>query len=528
MLCLWGLFLAVFLVLLGIWLLALSLTVQKQTLFFVAFRFPNFFRRFFGEGALTVSFMPVFIECLYGPHSEEENVIQARNLMNSIYTLLLICISILTVLGIIYMDTFIHWMFDLHAFSQVEGKMEMTIFLSQVLFFYLFLVTTYAYYTAIANALRRFFIPALAPAIFNLAVILFLLFFPKSQLTYSATALAIGVLVGGVLQTAMVACTLIRLKFFPMIQLSLFSKKIKVVLNRFVPAIIGVGGFALLGVLNVYFAGWLEEGAHTYIYYGDRLLEFPRSLVSVSMGTALLPTLSRLFAKKKYFALTELAAHQRDILLYVIGPCAVGLFVLGIPILEVLFERGKFDQTAVLQTAQILKIYSVLLVILSFVQLLSSCFYAVKNTWFPALSTFSGLAVHVVLAPFLISLYQLKGLIWATTLSSLVQFILLALAYPKFIGSFYLKRTVIRFIKVIPFLIIFGFYIHYAFDSSLWVLQTKMSETWAQFLALTVAGLSGIFLYGYFGVRLRLVQAREFIHLFRSKFKPVSKKIENL
>ena len=60
--------------------------------FFVAFRFPNFFRRFFGEGALTVSFMPVFIECLYGPHSEEENIIQARNLMNSIYTLLLVCI----------------------------------------------------------------------------------------------------------------------------------------------------------------------------------------------------------------------------------------------------------------------------------------------------------------------------------------------------------------------------------------------------------------------------------------------------
>ena len=197
---------------------------------------------------------------------------------------------------------------------------------------------------------------------------------------------------------------------------------------------------------------------------------------------------------------------------------------MGAPLLEVLFERGKFDQEAVLQTAQILKIYSVLLVILSLVQLLSSCFYAVKNTWFPAVSTFTGLAVHVVVAPLFISLYQLKGLIWATTLSSLIQFILLALAYPKFIGSFYLKRTAVRFVKVTPFLVVFGFYIHYVFEGSLWVLQMKMSEDYAQFLALTMTGLSSMFLYGYFGVRFRLVQAREFIHLFRSKFKAGSKK----
>lgn len=487
--------------------------------FFVAFRFPNFFRRFFGEGALTVSFVPVFIECLYGSDSEENNLIQAKNLMNSIYTLLLICISVLTAAGVLYMDSFIHWMFDHYSFSSVEGKMDMTIFLSQVLFFYLFLVVTYAYYTAIANALHCFFIPALAPAIFNLTIILFILFFPKDSFVYSTTVLALGVLIGGVLQTAMVAYTLIRLKFFPVLRLSLMSQKLKVVFNRFVLAIIGVGGFALIGVLNVFFAGWLEEGAHTYIYYGDRLLEFPRSLVSVSMGTALLPTLSKLFVQKKQWVLVELAAHQRDILLYVIAPCALGLFLLGVPMLEVLFERGKFDREAVLQTAEVLKIYSYLLVILSLVQLLSSCFYSVKNTWLPALSTLAGLTAHVVFAPLLISFFQLKGLIWATTASSCVQLILLLCTYPRFIGSFYWKRTALRFLKTIPFLTAFGFYLKYMFDGSLYIFELSLSEGWGRFLALFFTGISAVVLYGCAGVYFKLVQAREFVHLFKNKFR---------
>ena len=350
-------------------------TRTETDAFFVAFRFPNFFRRFFGEGALTVSFVPVFIECLYQSGSKEENMAKARNLMNSIYTLLLLCISVLTVIGVIFMDNLVYWMFNQHAFSQVEGKIEMTIFLSRLLFFYLFLVVTYAYYSAIANALRQFFIPALAPAGFNLSIILSVFLIPADWFINHTTVLAIGVLIGGVVQMGMVAAVLVRLRFLPSIHIAIFSQQLKMVAQRFLPAIIGVGGFALLGILNVYFAGWLDEGAHTYIYYGDRLLEFPRSLVSVSMGTALLPTLSKYFTRNKLSSLLELAAHQRDLLLYIIIPCAFGLFFLGSASIEVLFEHGKFDTVASQQTAEVLKIYSALLVILSLTQVLSSCFF---------------------------------------------------------------------------------------------------------------------------------------------------------
>ena len=491
--------------------------------FFVAFRFPNFFRRFFGEGALTVSFVPVFIECLYKSNSEEQNIIQAKNLMNGIYTLLLITISILIVIGILAMEPLIHILFNNYEFSRIPGKMEMTIFLAQILFVYLFLITTYAYYTAISNALGHFFIPAAAPAVFNIFVILTALFIPQENFHYPTTVLALGVLIGGAAQALIVMFVLIKLKFLPRISLSFTSEKFKIVFQRFIPALVGVGGFALIGLLNVFFAGWLEEGAHTYIYYGDRLLEFPRSLISVSMGTALLPTLSKLNAQNKVQNLAELAAHQRDILLYIVLPCSMGLFILGAPCLETLFERGKFDALAVQQTGEILKIYSVLLVIISLTQTLSSCFYSVKNTTLPAITTLIGLFSHIIFALTLTSLYQLKGLIWATVASSSVQLGLLILFYPKVIGSLYLKRTFKRLIKVIPFVIVISFYVKYFYLTLLYFFNQRLQPDPSQAFALFSTIFSSMFIYGYISLKFNLIQAKEFMHLFQSQLKKLKR-----
>ena len=493
-------------------------TRTETDAFFVAFRFPNFFRRFFGEGALTVSFVPVFIECLSQEGDEKAKLTQAKNLVNGIYTLLLIVVSSVTVLGVFFMGPIVEWMFGSYEFSQVPGKMAMTTALARVLFFYLFLVVTYAYYMAIANALNRFFIPALAPAVFNLAIVLSALVFPKDQFVYPSMVLVIGVLAGGFLQMFMVMMVLFRLKFFPVFQFSFSSKDISMVLARFLPAVIGVGGFALMGLLNVFFAGWLEEGAHTAIYYADRLLELPRSLVAVSMGTALLPTLSKFVAEKKVSSLLELAGHQRDLLLYIIAPSALGLFILGEPIISALFERGRFDVETTAKTSDVLKIYGILLIILSLTQVLSTCFFAVKNTWYPALSTVSGLLVHSVLAPFLIPVWGLEGLVWSTVFSSLVQLLILFFGYEYFIGSFYLERTVTRFNRVIPVLFLFGIYIGLCFNVGAFALERFLPEGWAKGIALFFTLFSSVGLYGWLGWKFRLVQNKELWILLKSRW----------
>ena len=516
-----------------------AFTRTETDAFFVAFRFPNFFRRFFGEGALTVSFIPVFTECLYEksdsqgsepqPDSKkknhsafsssipEVNIISARNLMNSIYTLVLIAVSSLTVLGIIFMDVFINWMFGSYAFAQVAGKIEMTVYLSRFLFAYLFLVVTYAYYTAVANALKKFFIPALAPAVFNLCIIFSVFIIPQNILNYPAEALALGVLAGGVLQAVMVALVLIRLKFLPQMTLSLTSAHLMTVLKKFLPAVIGVGGFAIIGVLNVFFAGWLEEGAHTYIYYADRLLEMPRSLIAVSMGTALLPALSKLSALKRNESLLDLAAHQRDIMLYIVLPCSLVLFFLGEPIVKMLFERGRFAFTDVQQTSEILSLYSLLLIILSCNQMFSTCFFSIKNTWCPAFAVSLSVLAHFIFSIILIPVWDLNGLIWAMVFSSLVQLLFLLFSYPKLIGPLYLKRTGLRVLKNTPFLLLFALCLYYLFPALYKIFSYRMSEDFSLAFALFAVLAAGAVIYFILGVQFRLIQAVECRAFFKTR-----------
>ena len=494
-------------------------TRTETDAFFVAFRFPNFFRRFFGEGALTVSFIPVFTECLYGSSHIGKDFVSARNLMNSIYTLLLVVISILTVLGVVMMDSIIHWMFSSYSFAQIEGKIEMTIYLSRFLFVHLFLVINYAYFTAVANALKKFFIPALAPGIFNLSIISCVLFVPEFIFRYSSMTLVVGVLIGGTLQTIMVALILMRLNFLPKPTLALTSDHCRTVLMKFLPAIAGVGGFALIGVLNVFFAGWLKEGAHTYIYYADRLLELPRSLVAVSIGTALLPTLSKLSTLKRLESFLDLAAHQRDILLYVLFPCALGLYFLGAPIVEILFGYGKFDEVAIINTAGILKIYSVILLVVSLNQIISTCFFSIKNTWYPACCTIVALITHVLVTPLLINLWGLKGLVGATLCSSFAQLIFLTGAYPQIIGTFYFKRTLERLLSNLIPLLFYGLYIYFIFDRIMIFFQSYYSSEVARVVAMVWIILSSMILYGFLGLTFRVIPAQECFNFFKNRIR---------
>ena len=263
---------------------------------------------FFGESALSVSFIPIFVQYLTDNSPDSKD--QAKNFMNSVYTILLAVMGVLTVLGVVFMEPLLNILFSNTAFSAVSGKLEITLIMSRVLFVYLFLVTLYGYFMGIANALGYFFVPALAPAFLNVCIIL-CSFLPKSLVPFPPMLLCWGVLTGGVVQILLTSSLLVRLKFLPGITFCFSCKQLKMMLSRFLPGILGVGGFAIIGLLNLYFAAWLEEGTHTFIYYGDRLLELPRSLIAISFGTALLPNLSHLMAAGKKNRTSELICRTK-------------------------------------------------------------------------------------------------------------------------------------------------------------------------------------------------------------------------
>lgn len=495
-------------------------TRTQTDAFFVAFRLPNFFRMFFGETAMTMSLVPTFIDYLHEDEELSKNKqARAKNLVNSVYTLLLVAVSTFTVLGIYFMDSILGWMFADRNFSTVEGKLEMTITLSRFLFSYLFLVVNYAYFTAIAQGLRRFFIPSLAPASVNLSIVLCVLILPEDLFAFHSMVLAVGVLIGGVIQMGLVATILIHLQFMPN-PFSIFSfKDCKMVVQKFIPSMIGIGSFAVIGLANVYFAGWLEEGVHTYIYYAGRLLELPRALIAVSMGSTLLPFLSRLYTQGKQESLLHVAAKQRDLLLYIVVPAALGLFFLGAPIVEVLFARGEFDQLTSRKTAGVLQLYSWFLISLSLVQVLSTCYFVVKNTWYPALSTLTGLLVHIILAPILMHYWQLDGLIFSAILSSVIQLLILIAGYTYFIGSLHIWKSFINLLPLIPMWCLFSVYLHYAYLAFFFLLSLIFTSDLALGLTLFMTIITSIFIYIYAGVQLKLKQALECLDLIKIKLK---------
>ena len=484
-------------------------TRTETDAFLVAFRLPNFFRRFLGEGALTISFIPIFIHKLSGKDEKTRAQFQAKNFMNSIYTLLLLTVSILTGMGVLWIEPLLEGLFRDSPFDEVEGKINMTVIMARLLFIYLFLVTLYGYFTAVANALGKFFLPAFAPALLNVGIILFS-FLPKDHLSIPPLLLCGGVLTGGLLQMGITAGLLWKMNFLPRPVVRIGLEDIKLLLSRFFPGLIGVGGFAVISLLNLYFAGQLAEGTHTFIYYGDRLLELPRSLIAVSMGTALLPGLSKLVAQGQKQKMLDTAAESRDTLLFLILPCALGFYYLGLPIVETLFKRGYFDSFTAGKTAQVLQIYAVLAVTSSLSRVLASCFYAVKNTWHPALASLIYILFHWLITPYMIESFDLPGLIWASVLSnSLFLFILLCI-YPFFIGPLYLLRSLKHALYLLPSLGCLSLYISYGFN----FLEKILSTGPALFFVI----ISSIPLYIGLSAFLRLPQALEYTTLLKKKF----------
>ncbi len=480
--------------------------------FFVAFRIPNFFRRFLGEGALSISFIPIFIQCLSGS-PEEEAEQRARNFMNSVYTILLIGVSILTVLGIVFMGPMLSTLFADTPFAEVEGKLQMAVVMARLLFLYLFLVILYAYFMGVANALGRFFFPALAPAFLNISIIAFS-FLPKDIMSFPPLLLCWGVLVGGVIQVILTTVLLYQLNFLPRLRFSVSGNDLKLMWSRFLPGIFGVGGFAVIGLLNLYFSGLLEEGTHTYIYYGDRLLELPRSLIAISMGTALLPHLSHFAARGQTEQMLKSAADQRDILLFLTLPCVLAFYFLGLPIVEVLFKRGRFDALTAENTALVLKIYSVLLISSSLSRVLATCFYAVKNTWYPAVCSCLYVLFHWIFTPYMMRAFDLEGLIGATVISNVFFMCLLMGAYPFFVGDLHLFRTFKRFFFSLPLLGILAVYLYFSFE-----FLTGLADKAASVFALIFVIISSIVLYFFIGSLLRLPQAVECMSLIKKKMR---------
>ena len=501
----------------------------ETDIFFVAFRFPNFFRRLLGEGTFLASVTPSLAESL-----EKHGLEETKKLHHSFFTLLFLVVFCLSLLGVVFLPWLMKALFENTAYANVENKLEKTILIGQLVFTYLFFVSLYSYFMSVAQVFGRFFLPALAPAFFNLSLIFFA-WTPSSWWAFSPMSLAWGVMLGGALQLLPTLYEMKRLKLLPRFSLEK-KKEFKQLGKRLLPILIGLSGLSCISLINVYFAGFLEEGANSYIYYGDRLLEFPRALLAISIGTALVPEFTKQYSQNNLKQFKETLTYYLRFLLFLTLPFAILFLLQSELIVKLLFGRGRFDQEAVLKTASVLKIYTVVLIFSSLSRVLSSCFFALNKNWFMAIGSCFFVALHFLCAFVLTPTYGLNGLVIASALSSLFFFFILTSLLFYLIGYFPLQSLLSLLFQMAPSLL--------AFSLSLLVLPKLLykiiigspyplnlaellkplelslisSNMLLHFILFSISGLIGAFLYIALGLFFKEPCSYDFLKILRKKW----------
>lgn len=393
-----------------------------------AFRLPNMFRRLLGEGSLSVSFIPVFVE------ARHDHDVRAQNLINSVYTFLLLILGCLTTFGVLYPEPLLNLVLDPAYIADTE-KYLLTLRLAKMMFGFIFFISSYAFIMGILNALGQFSLPAVAPTLWNLCMIISTVL-PHEWFPVLGDQLAWGVLLGGAMQAAILIPALLKAGYFPKISFDYKNKDFQRVIRNMGPGLIGMGLLQFTTIVNLRFSSALREGTISYINYVDRLIELPLSLISVSLGTALLPALSNFLARNERHKIGQTAQHYLELNLLITMAAAAGLYSLAEPIVQLLFGRGKFRPEDVLMCSQILKTYCWIMIFSSGVRVLTPAYFAVKNTWFPAIVSGICLAVHIFMAPILMARYQVHGLMMSTILSATLNLVLLLIFFPRFVSEF--------------------------------------------------------------------------------------------
>jgi putative peptidoglycan lipid II flippase len=393
-----------------------------------AFRLPNMFRRLLGEGSLSVSFIPVFVE------AQHDSQKRAQNLVNSVYSFLLVVLGTITTLGILYPEPLLNLVLD-QAYILDHEKYLLTLRMTKIMFGFIFFISSYAFSMGILNALGQYLLPAIAPTFLNICMIISTTL-PDSYFLVHGDQLSIGVLIGGAVQLMILIPALIKSGYFPKISFYYRNPDFLRVIRNMVPGLLGMGLLQFTTIINLRFSSSLPEGTISYINYVDRLVELPLSLISVSLGTALLPALSGFLARNEKQKFCFIARHYLELNLMMTMAAAAGLYVLAQPVVQLLFGRGKFGPEDVLATAEILKTYCWIMIFSSGVRVLTPAYYAIKNTWFPALVACICLTVHIIIAPLLIAQLQVHGLMISTIISAALNVSLLLVFFKKFVGDF--------------------------------------------------------------------------------------------
>lgn len=347
--------------------------------FFVAFKLPNLLRRLFAEGAFSQAFVPVL-----GEYKNQRGDTETQTLLSQVASVLTLILLGVTALGVIVAPGLV-WI-SAPGFAAEPDKFELTVTLTRITFPYILFMSLVALAAGILNTWSRFAIPAFTPTLLNLSFIAFALW-GVPYFDPPALALAWAVFFGGILQLGLQLLALRRIGCLPRISLHFKQawqhEGVRRILRLMAPAVLGVSVAQISLLINTLFASFLQDGSVSWLYYADRLMEFPAGLLGAALGTILLPSLSKQRAQQDPLAYSQLLDWGLRLTLLLALPAALALGLLAVPLIATLFHHGAFTANDVQQTASALMAYSVGLTGMILVKVLAPGFYAAQNIRMP-------------------------------------------------------------------------------------------------------------------------------------------------
>jgi putative peptidoglycan lipid II flippase len=484
--------------------------------FNVAFRVPNLLRDLFAEGAMTAAFVPTFTRTL-----AERGREAAWRLGNLVINALLLVTGVLVVLGIVFAGPITHAITP--KFGDTPGKLELTTLLTRIMLPFLPTVAVSVAMMGMLNSLRRFFIPALSPAMFNVATIAcaFALvpFMPAIGLPPIA-GIAIGALLGGLGQIAIQWPVLKREGFRYRPILDFRDPDLREVLRLIGPGTLGLAAVQINVLVNTYLASSQPEGAVSWLSYAFRLMYLPIGLFGVSIATAALPDIARHAAATDMPAIRRSVSGALRMMLMLNVPATVGLMVLAQPIVALLLEHGRFTTSDTHATAAALMFYAPGLLGYSAVKIASPTFYALRDSRTPVIVSVLSVLANLAINLALVRVMGFRGLALGTALAAMFNAVTLLWLLRRRLGGLDGRRIATSLLKIVIASIVMGLAAWY---TSFWLTRAIPDDAllWKA-VRVTAAIATGVAVLVLSARALRIAEFEEALKRVLRRLKPAS------
>ena len=385
--------------------------------FFVAFRIPNLFRRLFGEGGISASFIPVYSDNL----AKKSNA-DSEGLFKTVFTALFFILLFLSLIGFLFSFFFVA--VTAPGFLNKPLELGLATLLTKIMFPYIFMIGLAAFLSGVLNVHGSYAPGAMYPIILNVLLIISAIFL-RPFFHPGIFALAVGVMLGGGLQLLSQIYYIKKKKISLGFKFNFRNSDVKSVFKLLTPSLMGMAVIQLNLVFDTLLASFLPAGSISFLYYGDRLYQFPLGVFAIAMQTAIFPTLSASFAKNDVKEVDGAFNFSSSLMFFIIIPSSIGLILLRSSLVRLIYMHGIFSSADAQKTAGVLLFFIAGLWASALLKTVVPVFYSMKDTKTPVNAAIISLLINIIFAVLLMRVMGVYGLALASSISLIFNYLFL-------------------------------------------------------------------------------------------------------